>query len=134
MEEFKKLEAAESEEPTAADVKVGLGRAFLAKNDLAEAGRLLDEAVEAEPENLRARLGRSELNLQRKDYQTAATDAEKVVERQPDNAYAHYYAGIAYSNLRRPDKMANHFQLFLKLAPDAPEAAKVQSLMRSLRR
>jgi hypothetical protein len=32
-----------------------------------------------------------------------------------------------------PDRMANHFEQFLKLAPDAPERPEVTQIMRTVR-
>ena len=51
----------------------------------------------------------------------------------PENPYAHYYAGLAYNQIKRPDKMLEHFRTFLKLAPEAPEAPKVRALLRGIR-
>jgi hypothetical protein len=33
----------------------------------------------------------------------------------------------------RPDRMANHFEQFLKLAPDAPERPEVMQIMKTVR-
>jgi tetratricopeptide (TPR) repeat protein len=63
----------------------------------------------------------------------AAAAFEKATTIDPAHAYAHYYAGLAYSKVRRVDLMARHFEYFLKLAPEAPERAAVTALMRSVR-
>jgi tetratricopeptide (TPR) repeat protein len=63
----------------------------------------------------------------------AAAAFEKASGIDPASAYAHYFAGIAYSRLRQIDRMATHLEYFLKLAPNAPEQAAVMSLMRSVR-
>jgi hypothetical protein len=34
---------------------------------------------------------------------------------------------------KRPDRMANHFEQFLKLAPEAPERPEVIQIMRTVR-
>ena len=47
-------------------------------------------------------------------------------------AYAHYNAGLAYYDLKKYDKMSDSFQRFLKLAPNAPEKGKVESIMKTL--
>lgn len=120
--------------PSEAQMKIALGRAEIGQEKFTEARQDLEAAKELAPDNAEAYLRLGELELNRKDYPAAAKELDRAVELEPGNAYAHYYAGIAYSNLKRPDKMIDHFQHFLKLAPDAPEAAKVQSLMRSLRR
>ena len=43
------------------------------------------------------------------------------------------YAGLSYNALKRPDKMIDHFQKFMKLAAKAPEADRVQSILRATR-
>ena len=120
--------------PSDAQLKIALGRAEMGQEKFTEAREVLEAAKEMAPDNAEAYFRLGELELNRKDYPAAVKELDRAVELEPGNAYAHYYAGIAYSNLKRPDKMIDHFQHFLKLAPDAPEAAKVQSLMRSLRR
>ncbi len=48
------------------------------------------------------------------------------------NAYAHYYGGMMHYRANRVDRMAVHFEQFLKLAPEAPERPEVLSIMRTL--
>ena len=69
----------------------------------------------------------------RGDYSGAAEAFEAAQTHAPAFAYAYYYGGQAQSRLERPDRMAINFERFLQLAPDAPEARRVQSLMRSVR-
>ncbi len=117
-----------------AEVHTALGRAKIGLKQYAAAIQDLNTAVSLAPDDPEAFVRRAEAELQLQQYEPAVKDAEKAISIQPRLAYAHYYAGIAYSNLKRPDKMVEHFRAFLELAPDAPEAAKVQSLLRSLRR
>ena len=49
----------------------------------------------------------------------------KAIELKPDFAYAHYYAALAYQRQRQLPKTAEHFDAFLRLAPDAPERSAV---------
>jgi tetratricopeptide (TPR) repeat protein len=120
--------------PSEADLKTARAEIPLARKQYPEAAALLTEAISMNPDHIQARMLRAEVGLHQNNYQPVAEDAEKVIALDPNNAYAYYYAGIAYSNLKRPDKMADYFQNFLKMAPNAPEAAKVESLLRSLRR
>jgi TolA-binding protein len=64
----------------------------------------------------------------------AATEFEATIDRQPANAYAHYYGGMMHYRANRVDRMAVHFEQFLKLAPEAPERPEVLSIMKTLRR
>jgi len=62
----------------------------------------------------------------------AAAALEKATTLDPTWADAHYYAGLAYSKVKRIDLMAEHFKLFLKLAPQSPQRAQVMSIMKAL--
>lgn len=73
------------------------------------------------------------VKVRRDDWAGAAEAFEKASQLNPTFAYAHYYAGLAYSRVKRPDRVAVHFEQFLKLAPNAPERAAVMSIMRTLR-
>ena len=64
----------------------------------------------------------------------AAAEFEAASDRHPTNAYAHYYAGMMHYRANRVDRMAVHFDQFLKLAPEAPERPEVLSIMRTLKR
>jgi tetratricopeptide (TPR) repeat protein len=69
----------------------------------------------------------------RSDWPAAAAEFDRVTELNPSNGYAHYYGGLMYYRANRPDKMANQFELFLKVAPDAPERPEVMQIMRTIR-
>jgi tetratricopeptide (TPR) repeat protein len=71
------------------------------------------------------------LNLQG-DMAGAAAAFDKASQLDQEWAYAHYYAGLLYSKAKRVDLTASHFDRFLRLAPQAPERAEVQSIMRTL--
>lgn len=66
-------------------------------------------------------------------WERAAEAFEKASTIDPGFAYAHYYAGLAYSHIKQVSKMATHFESFLKLAPEAPERTAVTTLMRRVR-
>ena len=69
----------------------------------------------------------------KEDWAGAAESFTRATELNPTFAYAHYYAGLSYSRVKRPDQVAKYFEMFLKLAPKAPEKTAVQSLLRSIR-
>ncbi len=73
------------------------------------------------------------VHARRKDNAGAAAAFEQVTTLAPAFAYAYYYGGLANSRIDRPDRMAINFERFLQLAPNAPEAPRVLSLMRSVR-
>ena len=67
------------------------------------------------------------------DHAGAADAFAKATQANPQMAYAHYYAGMNYYQVKRIDQMAIYFENFLKLAPNAPEQPAVQSIMRTVR-
>ena len=73
------------------------------------------------------------LAVLKKQYKDAIPSLEAAITQDPENSYAYYYAGLAYSNTKRPDKMVESFNNFLRLEPNSPEAAKVRSFLKSSR-
>jgi tetratricopeptide (TPR) repeat protein len=67
------------------------------------------------------------------ELENAAASFGRAVTAEPSFAYAHYYAGLMYSRIQRVDQTAVYWEAFLTLAPKAPEAAQVLSIMRTLR-
>jgi Flp pilus assembly protein TadD len=100
--------------------------------------RTLEEAekdLHAEEQAAQAdlHLTRGMILLKRDKFADAAKELNRALELEPKNAWAHYYMGMAQSRLRRTDLMAQHFEIFLQLEPNSPEAARVRSLLRSAR-
>lgn len=126
-------ESAPSTGPKPEAIQVGLARAYMDQKQLDKAGEALARADQMKPDDPDVYYYRGMLDAHRQDYAAAARDMDKSIELDPKRAYAYYYSGIAYNQIKRPDKMVERFQVFLKLAPDAPEAAKVRSLLRVVR-
>jgi tetratricopeptide (TPR) repeat protein len=105
---------------------MAMARLYIDKKDYDKAAALLKEAEGEEVPYIRGLL-----NLNRKQYEQAARDLESYSQSHPDFAYAHYYAGLAYNGMKKPDKMLTHFEMFVKMKPDAPEARKVRSVLRT---
>ena len=66
-------------------------------------------------------------------WREASAAFDRASELNPSLAYAHYYGGLMHYRANRPDRMAIHFEQFLKLAPDAPERPEVTQIMRTVR-
>jgi tetratricopeptide (TPR) repeat protein len=113
--------------------QVGLARAYIGLKDWDKAQQALTEAQKANAGNAQVYYYRGQIAVARKDYAAAVGEFEKCAELDPSHAYCHYYGGLAYNQLKKPDKMVKHFEAFLSQAPDAPEAPKVRALLRSIR-
>lgn len=121
------LRKAEEMEP-GPESKVAMARLYVEQKDYDKAEEALRDADGEE-----ARYVRGLLNFHRGRHEEAVGDLAAYLESHPEYAYAHYYLGMSYNALRRPDKMLTHFEMFLRLKPDAPEARKVRSVLRAVR-
>ncbi len=119
--------------PSESQLEVAFGRLYMEQEKYEDARTSLESAKKIDPENPEAFFYSGELDIRQKSYQEAIKNLEKSISLNPEEAYAYYYIGIAYSNIKRPDKMMDNFRTFLKLAPDAPEANKVRSLLKGMR-
>jgi tetratricopeptide (TPR) repeat protein len=127
------LEKAASASPDAASVKLALAEAYAGGKQYDKAGELVNAAASLQGDHSDLPYYRGMLAVLKKQYKDAVPLLEDAIKQNPDNAYAHYYAGLAYSNTQRPDKMVDSFNNFLRLEPKAPEAAKVRSFLKSSR-
>lgn len=146
-------------EPDNASAQRYLGLSLVELNKLDEAAAVLNRARELEPgaesnaAMARLYIGQKEfdkaqealqdaggddvdytrglLSFHKKEYEDAARYLESFSERNPEHSYVHYYAGMAYNGLNRKDKMLSHFEMFLRLNPDAPEARKVRAVLKT---
>jgi tetratricopeptide (TPR) repeat protein len=69
----------------------------------------------------------------RGDFNAAVQAFERAIEARPRFAYAYYQAGLAYDRIGRADLLAARFETFLRLAPEAPERAAVEGILRTIR-
>lgn len=108
------------------------GNALLA-NNAGEAVALARKAIEADGGNPFAQYQLGLSASKANDWGTAVPAFTKAVELKPDFAYAHYYAALAYQRQRNLAKTAEHFDAFLRLAPDAPERGAVIAILRTIK-
>jgi tetratricopeptide (TPR) repeat protein len=108
------------------------GEAMIA-NDQARSVDVARRAVEADGNNPFAHYQLGLSASKASDWGTATTGFARTIELKPDFAYAHYYAALAYQRQRQLPKAAEHFDAFLRLAPDAPERSAVLAIMRTLK-
>jgi Tfp pilus assembly protein PilF len=106
------------------DSKLALARMYIEDKDLGKAEELLNGADGEDRDYVRGLL-----QFNRQQNAEAAASLESYLKSHPDHPYAHYYAGLAYNASKRPDKMLSHFEMFVRLKPDAPEARKVRAVL-----
>jgi protein O-GlcNAc transferase len=129
-EAFAALAAAEEGSAWSA---IGQSGAALVDGDLEAAATAARQAVELDGELPQAWYQLGLIGSVRGDHAESADAFARAAELNPQMAYAHYEAGMAFYQVKRVDRMAVFFENFLKLAPKAPEAPAVQSIMRTVR-
>lgn len=112
---------------------IGLSAVQLMDKQLDEALESADQAVRLEASLPEAHYQRGVVLMTRKEYGDAMDAFTKAAELDPAFAAAHYYAGLASYRVKRIDLMTNHFETFIKLAPNAPERPEVESILRTVR-
>ncbi|MEO7158571.1 MAG: tetratricopeptide repeat protein, partial [Vicinamibacterales bacterium] len=112
---------------------IGSSGSALLANNAGEAVALARQAVEADGGNPFAHYQLGLSASKASDWGTAVPSFTRAVELKPDFAYAHYYAALAYQRQRNLPKTAEHFDAFLRLAPDAPERGAVTAILRTIK-
>jgi len=112
---------------------IGLSGQQLLQDDVDGALESARHAVETSGDMPEAHYQLGLVLAKKQDWQQAAAEFDRVTELNPSNAYAHYYGGLMHYRANRPDRMANHFEQFLKRAPDAPERPEVMQIMKTVR-
>ncbi|HAR37061.1 MAG TPA: hypothetical protein DCR87_09245 [Acidobacteria bacterium] len=108
---------------------VGKAQYFIAKANYTGAETELNTAIQKDPNCAEAYYHRGLLRGYQKKIDLMITDLQKCLQLKGNHAYAHYQIGLAYYQKGRKDLMITHFQKFLYLAPEAPEAAQVRTLL-----
>ncbi len=105
----------------------------LLANDAGRAVELGRRAVETDANNPFAHYQLGLAAAKAADWGGAVGGFTKALQLKPDFAYAHYYAALAYQRQRQLPKTAEHFDAFLRLAPDAPERSAVVAILRTIK-
>jgi tetratricopeptide (TPR) repeat protein len=112
---------------------IGESGEALAANAAGRAADLARQATEADDDNPYAFYQLGLAASKGSDWGGAAAAFARTIALKPDFAYAHYYAALAAQRQRQLPRAAEHFEAFLRLAPEAPERQAVQAIMRSLK-
>lgn len=112
---------------------IGLSGQQLLDNETTPALESAQRAVAIAPRLPDAHYQLGLVQAKQEDWRSAAEAFDRAAELNPAVAYAHYYGGLMHYRAGRPDRMAIHFEQFLKLAPEAPERPEVLQIMRTVR-
>jgi tetratricopeptide (TPR) repeat protein len=112
---------------------IGLSGQQLVDDQVDAAAESADRAVAIDDGLAEAHYQKGLVLAKKQDWRNAAAEFDRVTEINPSHAYAHYYGGMMHYRAGRTDRMAIHFEQFLKLAPDAPERPEVMQIMKTVR-
>ena len=112
---------------------IGLSGQQLLADDVDNALDSARQAVALDGQRGEARYQLGLVLAKKQSWKEAAEAFDRVTDINPGNAYAHYYGGLMHYRASRPDRMAIHFEQFLRLAPEAPERPEVLQIMRTVR-
>ena len=118
--------------PNEYQLQIGMARAHLGLKQYPEAWLNLESAMKLDARSPDVYVYRGAYYIQQEKPQEAIKDLEKAIARDAQNVYAHYYAGQAYLRSGNPARAVDMFKIFLKLAPQAPEAVKAKALIDAL--
>lgn len=118
--------------PDKGQLEIVLTRVYLELEKYPEAWECLKAAEKAKAGPADIHTFRGAYYIKKGDAKKAAEELEKAIELDSQSAYAYYYAGHAYLRLGNPARAVQMFEMFLKLAPYAPEAVKAKALIDAL--
>jgi tetratricopeptide (TPR) repeat protein len=113
--------------------EIGNSGTALVDGNLDAAQGAAKKAVEIDGNSAPAQFQLGLVESARGDNAQAAEAFARAADLDSQMAYAHYEAGMAFYRTKRIDRMAVYFENFLRVAPDAPERAAVESIMRTIR-
>ena len=100
-----------------------------AMNDQAKVAEALDAYLAADPDGaIEVMYQRADLDFRDGATAKAIAALEKIIELKSDMPRAHYTLGLCYTQSDKAKARA-HFQKFLELAPDDPEAATAKEML-----
>lgn len=112
---------------------IGLSGRQMVQDQVDASAESARQAVAIAPSDPSAHFQLGLVLAKQEQWAEAAAAFDAASERDPSLAYAHYYGGLMHYRANRTDRMAIHFEQFLKLAPQAPEQPEVLSIMRTIR-
>jgi tetratricopeptide (TPR) repeat protein len=88
----------------------------------------------ASPDDMDIAFQMGQAQYYKDNYSEAINYLKKVADARPQDPQVHYFAGWVYYKLKQYDQTIREFEIYVKLCPDCPEAAKIKEILRSLKR
>ena len=114
------------------EAKAYLAAALAKQKKYDDAVAAANAALADAPTHEVAVAGLGEALVGQKKYDEAVEKLSEVIKK-GDVPYAYYWRGQAHYNKKQADRMVADYEMFLKLAPKAPEAKSVEQLLATLK-
>jgi tetratricopeptide (TPR) repeat protein len=111
----------------------GMARVYNARKDYTRALQSATRSVQLNGDNAGGHYILGVIYAFRKDTPRAIESLRRSVELENGDAYAHYHLGLLQYQQKKFDQTIIHFERFIELAPNAPEAGQVGSILRTVR-
>lgn len=120
---------------------VNLGTFLFQQQKDDEAEKALLKALELRPEESKPKEILAAINFEKAKILIKENKIDEALERlkqaysfRQDHAYVNFLLGYLYHEKEMKDEAIKHFEDFLRLAPNAPQAKEVKKILKSLKR
>ena len=124
-----------------AEAYMNLGILLLQQQKYDEAEKALLKALELKPEESKPKVILADINFEKAKTLIKENKTDEALEKlrqaysfRPDHAYVNFLLGYLYFKKEMKDEAIKHFEAFLQLEPNAPQAEKVKELLESLKK
>jgi len=120
---------------------VNLGAFLFQQQKDDEAEKALLKAFELRPEESKPKEILAAINFEKAKILIQKNKTDEALERlkqsynfRADHAYVNFLLGYLYNEKKMKDEAIKHFEAFLQLAPNAPQAKDVKKLLKTLKK
>lgn len=112
----------------------GLGQVYMEKGEREKASEIFQQAVSIAPNEATTYVNLGIFYFTNDEDDMALEALLKAKDIDPSLAQTYYQLGLVYTRKGELDKTIESFEKFLELAPQAPEAATVKTLLEELKK
>lgn len=112
----------------------GLGQVYIERGEKDKATEVFRQAVDTAPNDASTYVNLGILYFTNNEDELALEALFKAKDLDPSLAQTYYQIGLVYTRKGELDKTIESFEKFLELAPQAPEAATVKTLLEELKK
>jgi cytochrome c-type biogenesis protein CcmH/NrfG len=132
--QMKFLKSILKEDPTNLDALIKLGNLSMDSNRFEEAIDAYSRALKIDPANTNVRVDMAVCYRRTGRSDRAVEEIELAIEKDPTHATAHMNLGVILAyDFAKNEEAAKHFERFLELSPNAPNAQQIRQEIERLK-